>query len=422
MNKTLKNILIVFGCLVVVLCVGVNVWWFYVMFFSPDKIISNTYEVGLQTVSKEEEEKSKYFIEINYLSNEEGNGEKLFEVKFNYMLDENQESFYSQGLQFVGDFEYEYKIDESEDPVLARTVTRWPIPCLDYFNRWGGYRLSDSSNCYNYASGDDYDSVIMSTNPISTQTRFKIQLGDDLYLMEFKNKYTEDLAKIEGDPVLQYEGDTRIYVLWTVQQYYSCYAYKDYNYFCKLLSDAVKTLPSGTNRAMIFEFGDLFNYYKYDSNLGQYTKVDAQENEKIALDVKSYYSIKVTTSARGMQQATDSMFGAVNGSTTYNQLTTYTDDYFVGRTYLAVTEKAFDLVQIETGYCLLKLKESFVKLYGKYDTLILKVNVDLDGFIEDGINILGFSLDSGLSNFNVGECYFLQTVNGEILRTGVDYV
>ena len=294
----------------------------------------------------------------------------------------------------------------------------WPMPASDFYTQWGGYRPSEDVSYYNYASADNYEHVMLSTNPVSTTSNFKIQLGDDLFLMSFKNDKTE---MNENNYMYRYQGDTKIYVVYNINTYYDCYAYYDYNYFCKLMYEAVQSIPSGTNSAMVFEFGDLFDYFKYDEQDKDYKKVDVIETEKIKKDIKSYYAIKVNKSANGVQQASESLFGAVNGSTTYNMNSINSDDYFIGRSYLNVSEKDFDLVEIETGYCVLKLKEDFVKAYGKYDNIILKVNVNLDYFKNNNITILGFATDNGLSDFNVEHCYFYETINGEIIQTEVSY-
>lgn len=97
-------------------------------------------------------------------------------------------------------------------------------------------------------------------------------------------------------------------------------------------------------------------------------------------------------------------------------------DYYIGRSYLNVDEKCFDLVEIEEGYYVLKLKDSFVDAYSKFDTIRLKVVVNLDGYISNGYQIMGFALDSGLDKFKVESCQFAQTIDGELVTTEVAYV
>ena len=348
----------------------------------------------------------------------------MFEIKFNYMLDENQEQFYSQGLQFVAEgtdnIKYDYFIDETNHALVNHYDFGLFYPAKNYYTQWGGYRPSENVGYYNYASADDYEHVALSTNPVSSLSNFKIQVGDDLFLMEFKNDKTEATS---NNYMYRYQGDTKIYVFYNLESYYDCYAYYDYNYFCKLMYEAVQTISSGTNSAMVFEFGDLFTYSKYNAETGQYdTELTPEETAKLTSDIKSYYAIKVNKSSSGVRQASESLFGAVNGSTTYNTNSVISDDYFVGRSILCVDEEDFNLVKIEEGYCVLKLKEEFIKAYEKYDNIILKVDVNLDYFTKQGITILGFATDNGLDNFEVDHCYFYETINGEIIQTEVLYV
>lgn len=422
MKKVFKNIGIVLGCLLLVLCVGVNIWYFYILKFGPDKVVSITHEVGLQKLENSDDE--KYFIELNYFSNEENNGLEMFEIKFNYMLDENQEQFYSQGLQFVAEgtdnIKYDYFIDETNHALVNHYDFSLFYPAKNYYTQWGGYRPSENVGYYNYASADDYEHATLSTNPISSLSKFKIQVGDDLFLMEFKNYKTEATS---NNYMYRYQGDTQIYIYYNLESYYDCYAYYDYNYFCKLMYEAVQTISSGTNSAMVFEFGDLFTYSKYNAETGQYdTELTPEETVKLTADIKSYYAIKVNKSSSGVRQASESLFGAVNGSTTYNTNSVISDDYFVGRSILCVDEEDFNLVKIEEGYCVLKLKEEFIKAYEKYNNIILKVDVNLDYFTKQGITILGFATDNGLDNFEVEHCYFYEIINGEIIQTEVLYV
>ena len=96
-----KKILIISLTILLLICAFINIWYLYIRMFGVQKVVSSTFEVGLQSLKNEENPDTKYFIEINYLSNQAQNGDEVFEIKFNYMLDENQSAFYSQGLQFV---------------------------------------------------------------------------------------------------------------------------------------------------------------------------------------------------------------------------------------------------------------------------------------------------------------------------------
>lgn len=422
MKKAFKIIGIVFFCLTLVASLGVCGWYIYIDNYGPEKVISNTYELGLQTITNEDgEEEQKYFCEVKYNSNRLINGYESLDIKFNYMLDENQTDFYSQGLQYIapkgGNLEFTYYRDISSKNLDYET-TRNIFGADKYYNEFGSFE--PNGEVFNYASGDDYETTILSSNPLGVNTRFKIQLGDELYMMVFKN------ANSGYDEVNFYQ---KTYDGWTwdgfihATHYHTAhYAYYNYNFFTKTIYESIQSLPAGTDRALTFEFGDFFDYYQYTN--GQFVETKIADSTLITKDIKNYYAIKVIVSDSGAQSAEDSIFKAFNGSMNYNNKpdSDSLSDYYIGRSYLKVDETCFDLVEIEAGYYVLKLKDSFVDTYSKFDTIRLKVVVNLDGFISEGCEIMGFALDSGLDKFRVESCQFAQTIDGQLVITEVAYV
>ncbi len=91
-----KNILVIISALLFVVCVGIDGWYLYVFYYAPDKLIDNTYEVGLQVL---EDGTTDYFAKIKYHSNRNENGLECFDVQFNYLLDENKTAFFHQNGQ-----------------------------------------------------------------------------------------------------------------------------------------------------------------------------------------------------------------------------------------------------------------------------------------------------------------------------------
>lgn len=422
----------VIGSVLALGCMGVCGWYYYIYKYAPEKYVSNTYEVGMQTIKAgTEEEEQRYFCEVKYHANKNGEGFEMLDIKFNYMLDENQTAYYSQGLQYIAPqgqkIGWVFWKDATNVPTEPKADVRKTVSSDKYWNYWGAYKPFGETSAlfnkgqfcemFNYASGDDYKTVIQSTNPIGSQTKFKIQLGDDLYLMKFRN---EDSTPDDANYIGREKGSSNYNFLWRVDNYYDYYAYYDYNFFCKMIYDGIQTLPYGTNSASVYEFGDIFNYYAFEN--GQFAEERLTETAKVKTDMKSYYAIKVEKTELGAQRASDSLFGAVRGSITFNMISSTTEnpvEYFVGRSIFNVTEKDFDMVEIEAGYVVLKLKEDFVKTYGKLDTIKLKVHVNLDSYVVKNIRVMGFAKDCGLDKFEIYECKLLQTINGTL--TEVSY-
>ncbi len=412
MLKSLKDFLYVIIGLIVTIMVAIDVWYLYIVFVAPEKVISTTFEVGIQEL-KDADNTQFYFMEVELWDN-------AFEVKFNYMLDENQTDNFSQGLQYIYDDELIFGFTHNDitcelDSDRTSGILGWK---KEYYNCQNSCALT-GTNFYNYMSYDDYSTSLKSTNPIDLDTVFKIQIGDELYGMKFKGT---DTPKDNNTLIAK---DVRIYHnIWTKDKFHSEYYIYDVNYLVYNLYQSVKSLPAGTNKAVVFEFGNLFNYYEYDENTKQYTeKCSIDKAEKLTIDVKSYYSIKVKVNEGNLQKATDSLFNSYLGNTGYNETGDITtDDYFVGRTIKDLTWRDFDFIKVDDNNYALKLKEDFINNFEQYSSkLYLSVCINKDELNNIDINFVGFTSDNGLNNFNIYECYTIETIGNEIIKTNVNY-
>lgn len=416
-----KTIGIIISAILFLVCAFIDVWYVYVVLYGEVKQVVNTYEVGLQTLADGSD--TKYFIEIEYYSNENKNGLECFEIKFNYLLDENKNEFYSQGLQYVAN-----SIDDNINLELVNTSIEskhhWSA-LGNYYDRnlFYSYEPGEISSLYNYASGNDYETTYISTNPIGDNSYFRIQLDQDLYLMKFKSSYKDAREPEVYSQVLDKDANyysPAIYC-WHKDSDYLLY---DYTYFSQLLYNAMGTLKNGMESAVLFEFGNIFDYYAYDENLGTYDNQPIEDTTKVRTEMSSYYSIYVKKHADGIQKASQSMFNCIHGNNAFNITNDYAeDDYFIGRTIVDCNIYDFDYINIENGYCLLSLKDSFVNYYKQYsDSITLSICIDLDKLNSLNIKFYGFDENSKLNNFMIFDCYTIETINGEVVRTEVQYV
>ena len=402
-----KRILLTLLVFFVVITLGINIWYVSLLLFGKQKIVSNTYEVGLQKItSSDGTEESRYFIEVNLMDD-------IFEIKFNYMLDENQDAFYSQGLQFMannyGEIEFPLHLT-SENQKIENSSGRWFWEKKTYKRYLVGNNSKieeDNYNFYNYMSNDDYETCLDSTNRISTDSLFKIQLDDELYGMKFKGTSIgfndfNDLKYIDA-----YVKSGKI-KLWGSHVYYS----GDVINMAKLIYDGIKTLPNGTNQACVFEFADMFDYYKYNETDGTYEKESIADKKLIDIikkKVKSYYSILVHKNEGKIQKSSESIFNCVAGNSGWNMSNDIvSEDYFIGRTIVDVTINHFDLVKIAGNSYALKLSNKFLSNYSDIsDLILLDVLIDLDFFTNNGYEFVGFTSDNGLSSFEVLQFHHL---------------
>lgn len=415
MNKKVKIPLIIIGCILLLLCLGLDGTYIYIKYFSGNKkIISNTFELGFQTLADGETKKT--FLELNYFTNENKNGLELFEIKYNYLMDEKKEYFFSQGLQYYGignscssnssiaiDLD-NFTLDDDYD--RGKKTGGWPNYRYygDWFGRYTPYSV------YNYQSIDDYETVSKSSNPIGKDSSFKIDLDGDIYIMQFKDYKLKSDANCMATDIMV-NGAYK--VLWNTFDYVDFYFYYDYSYFSKVLFNAIQGVTPGTSQYMVFEFGDLFDYYAFNEKTGQYSKVVKENNnllDVITSKVNSYYTIKVTVSEDGAQRASDSMFNMVCGSQNWVHEKVSGDssaeDYYVGRSVVELDIDDFEVVTIvKDNYTFVYLSlcsDTRNKWYDYRDKIILKGtipkkynNMTFSGFDESSLD--GFNYDLVLS-------------------------
>lgn len=468
-KKTLskgKKIIIAILAVLMLVCVIIDVWYLVIYYTGDDRVVSNTYEVGLQeTVDGD----TKYFIEINYMSNKNNNGLEMFEIKFNYLLDEQQESFYSQGLQYVANNENENiefldienlakNLDDlpdiqsqldtlknmgATDEQIALAVASGLSDKQQVFSKGGWYNAeyyyalyydfavnTNSSSRFNYMSANDYETPLISTNPIDMNSIFRIQLDDELYQMQFKGRRYQTFNETEFEENVNKYNTLSSMASWNNYYFNLVYAYTDYfkmfptydaDYFAYLLYNAVQSLPAGTNKAMIFEFGDMFNYYEHLSD-GQYQDTAIKDTSLLIEKIKSYYSIKVNISADGARKVSDSIFNCVKGSTEFSIGEIENEEYFTGKQVVNLDIYDFELVNVRDNYYALKLKDEFNAEYlSKASKIYLSISIDLDVLNKYNYEFAGFTKDSGLEKYSVHDCYTTETINGQVEKVEVEY-
>ena len=380
-----KVTLIVIMSVVVVASIGVNAWWFYIYKFGADKVVSNTYEVGVQHAVNSEtgEEIDRYFMEINYYKNSDKSGYEMFELKFNYMLDENNEAFYSQGLQYIGNnIDFNYKIDENS---AKQTGGKSGLFAERYYDVMCSTQVKSGASRYNYASSDDYETTIISANPVGLNSSFKVVLGEQNFLMKFNNgdATEKNYYKTNVNFIRTEKGAVHYYVVFDATDYNSYYSYIDCDFLAMLLKKSIQSLPVGTSTAIAIEFGDLFNWYEYNSETGVYSETTMRYDDslKVISDFKTYYSIKVNIHDEGAKNAkTDSIFKTMFGSPNFSLVETEDEQqfqsYFVGRTVIDVTMDNLELVVVEDNKCKVRLNEKFRAAYLAFkDDIVLNVTI-----------------------------------------------
>lgn len=397
----MKKFLIIIASILFCCFLSIDIWYLAILLHAPQKVVSKTYEVGLQEIKKSddesEEDTTKYFMEINSYDN-------LFEIKFNYMLDEQQTAFYSQGIQLfapVGqkiNFSRTYKNTIDGEKFFEQNAGLGRVTKTNYLLGDAEYKYI---NYNNYQSGDDYKTTTYSTNPIDNNTMFKIQIGNELYGMKFKG--TDSSIKYQPEFYVTEKSHTDNFGFWINQYYDYYYRQCDIHYFVELVYRSIfrdgSTLKYGSNQVVTFEFGDLFNYYKcVNESAGIYEEDCIKDTSLIVKDVKSYYAIKINLHEGVAQSAKNSIFNCVNGSVYYannnkvdNSEEAPKTTYFAGKAVRKLDIRDFELVNIGGNKRKLKLREDFVNFNKDYkSTMLLDVTIYLDYFDTLGLEFNGF--------------------------------
>lgn len=395
--KVGTKILIVILAIVSVCCISIDGWYLYIYLVGSEKTISKTFKVDGLTLA---DGSQIYFMELEYFANSNNTGYEAFEIKFNYYMDDDK-TIYTHGLQYISessiDFEFSHNDIKESKVVDSSGSLGWK---KKYYNCQNSYVPSSSTKVYDYASFEN-SQYLFATNPINLNTYFKIEIGDDLYLMQFKGVDTPMDATTEMGTVRTYHN------IWHPDIYHNMYYIYDINYMSMYLFNAVKTGKYGTNEDYVFEFGNWFNYYKSNGD-GTYSenKTDYDNVVKLSGDIRSYYKFRIKLHENGLTRSQDSMFNSIAGNQSLNLTDDYVgEDYFVGRTIIDCNISSFDFVTVVDNNVALKLKDAFISYYDKYKKLIkLNVVIDLDLMNELGYTFVGFTSDSGLDNFEIYKC------------------
>lgn len=424
-----KKIMLVLVSLVCTICLGLDIWYGVILATGKEKIISQTFILGEQTVSRIDENgnsisENEPFCEVNIFDD-------VYEIKLNYLLDENKEYFYSQGLQFIAndgsdtiDFDSKTfsKVVKNE-----RTNSKLNFKLSTFFVRNSEFnRLLTDVNyenltIKNYGHDTISDTNYTSISPITSKDYFfKLDIDGKTYGMKFKN---EDIKFDEKSHL--FVGTTSD--MPTMAGVYTEYAiYKEYRtadvyFFAEEIYKSIieSDVKLGETLGSYTELPNIFNFYEYKDGQYSETTIDLDKATKLTEDIKTYCGIKINRHEGKMTNASQSLFNMKDGNANFALEGSIPTNYFTGTTLLSVTVNDFDWVSTENANeYKFKLSNDFKKIYGSDNSKKLKlyVNIDLDILNDYGITFAGFE-ENAFENFSIYKAVTSQ--NGII--TEVEY-
>lgn len=410
---TLKNIGITLLSILCVICIGLDIWYGVILTTGKDKVISQTFILGNQTVSRIDPDtgnnitESKEFCEVNIF-------EDVYEIKFNFLLDEKMEYFYSQGFQFLanenGKIDFENKTFNTivkSEKIDSSNRFNFNDDTLKFVKKVTYNRLLKDVNYQNltikkYAQDGVTKTSYLAINPITENFLFKIEIGGKVYGMKLKN---EDITFDQNSNLfLGTERDTPYdNFIYKRAEHYNDYRTADIYFLAEQIYNAIVCSDKklGEAGSIYFQFPNIFNYYEFNGKQYSEISVDLDNAKKITEDISSYYGIKFHLHEGKMRSASQSLFKMKDGNSNFALDGATQTDYFTGATLLNVTANDFDWIATEnSGEYLFKLSDDFRKLYEKEERLQFYIQIDLDYLEECGVKFVGFS-ENSLKNFNI---------------------
>ena len=429
--ETFKRVLIALLIVVYVAFAVLDFWWLYVLIFAPDKEVVNTFYVGTITTtpSDDEEPKTEYVIKIKYSSNDNKNGLECLEIQFSGFIDETSEQIYSWGIQFVANSEEEsleewiYNVDESTLTGSVSNKWQFPLTWKYYHNIWGSYAPKNSS-IYYYKSSDSFTHDITGASSMGNGEGFLISIDDDIYKLNFNHNVVNsgENSNFVAEKIIS-AWHVLFYYNITVYNYYYSYDIYDFAY---TLYQQLQAVANGKHSASLINLPDMFSYQIFNGKT--FVDVSEQENQKVTETVRNFYSIYIEKTADGVQTANDSMFGCVNGTPQFNLKEEENDDvfdngdYLIGKTIVNCDIYDFDFINVRDNAYVLKLNNDFLNVYAKHSNNIqLSIEIEIDKLKRQNIVFCGFANDSHLYEFNILSCHTVETIDGEIVKTEVNY-
>lgn len=341
MKQALKWYLPIF-----LICLALNLWGFYYYMFLANNVSVTTSYVGKMAYTEED----KFFINVDYWSNENNNGVENFSVRLDYYTDtdipQKQEDgsygkkyTYSTGVQFKNGCNYSYLCD------------------TNYFTyAYTKYKLID---CYYYNS--DNDDSFYATNSLKDMNHWVYDLKGQLCLIEEKGSVQEDQA------------------LWVKQG-----TVYDTSLLITELYKVVKSLDDG-EQIITLDLSKYYNIYLYDTNAKKFDK-----GSPATTDNYVFLNCYVNKSRDGLVSASQSMFGAYMGKTDWSLYDFESTNYWKAISDYDLTIEDCTVLKHDDGYYL-KLQSECIDYIKEFKNIYIRLTVDLDNIylVKDKLEVKG---------------------------------
>jgi hypothetical protein len=339
--KVLKIIGIVCAVVVVALTAGIMGYSSFYWKNNTSITVTTSYINELTWAEGE-----KYFIEVNYFSNELGNGAEVFEIRLNYYTDVAEpqsvdcyKNIHGQGVQFVGapafsSYEHrEWKTGLFGWGYGVRTLRHTPINPFFY----------NTTN----TNGESYTA----TNELNIRSSWIVDFSGTLAMAAQKG-FSMMLQRGEEVPDTNYRIGNR-----------ELYEYNDINGFMKGMYDTATGMRNGL-RVLEMDMSRWFVGLLFNNETKKFDRVDHGHQNNM------FINVKVNRSPNGMITSSQSLFGAVARDFDFAHTGSTANNYSIVN---SIYELGFNDFEVVGGA--LRLRQSVANFLSSFNNLDIVVRL-----------------------------------------------
>lgn len=324
----------------------------------------------------------KYFMEIEYWENADGNGKEVFEFTFNAYADINMQTVTGRGIQFVSGENRQGLEDlvgkfASVDDVLG-IITGW--------------------DTYAYTV-DDYGASWASTEEVEFGDQMFLDIGGTVYAVAMDGTYTVNEQSFNlGKSIVNgirciftdWNGFNHDENWWDTHVYEYDYTMKDF-YNAVLYAAAHTNTGYGSSVLNLVDLGKYMSVYSFNED-GQLEEVTTRDINDV------YFAIKVTRHHEGFRRAAESSFGQLLGDQFFTTVDSdnYYNDYSSTAVLPTLTGADFDYYEVpEMGGYIAVIKHDVLAdmKAGGVREVVVDINVN-DGYFGGNTQFIGIATSS----------------------------
>lgn len=348
-----------------------------------------TAQAYVNTVTTKDGEE-KYFMEIEYWENADGNGKEVFEFTFNAYADINMQTVTGKGIQFVSG-----ETRQGLEDLVGKFASADDV--LGIIDGWDTYAYDV----------DDYAGSWASTDEVEFGDEMFLDIGGTVYAVAMDGTYTTEEKSFNlGKSILNgvrciftdWNGFNHDENWWDTHVYEYEYTMKDF-YNEVLYAAAHNNKGYGSSVLNLVNLGKYMSVYEFNDN-GQLVEVTSRDINDV------YFAVRVTRHREGFRRAAESNFGQLLGDQFFTTVDSdnYYNDYSSTAVLTTLTGKDFDYYDVPSmgGYVAFVKQEVLDELAaGGVREVVVDINVN-DGYFAGNTQLIGVAA-SGFGGLKLKE-------------------